>query len=332
MGESFENNKNDLPNEDAKKWDILSEDTEVPEGEYDAAPTENPDGTEIQMSVPEENLPHREVYETTAAEDYDGARSFLLMEDPEMRSEMRKTLSQRDRLAKEGLTPMDVFCAYDRDAREGTEDYLRPKSGFYEPDLDTLIDSSIDKNTTIEELNTLYDYFGTQVVRVDRAPEPQFTHADSYNERIKNLSQEYLESILEHAGDDLFLKGDDEATQKLLYNLLNNESHPLDLIKRLKAKFTFGEAANKFLEILLKASSEPVANGGGESVFTDPTYAEALEEGMSPEVKAKVVSSIIEDDKSIAGVIDALPPEQIAKLLKLVSARAEDISTNEAQL
>jgi hypothetical protein len=207
---------------------------------------------------------------------------------------------------------------------------FRTASGIFDGQLEDLIELSIDEQTTAEEVMQLSRYSNHEI-------EYDVTLSDEQKqERGKKIDAAIFESFLEHAGEDFFARDDSSALHLLNIFLENSRRYGfknhLDLIRALKGKFTFGKSADQIITSLEKASSAPVANGGGESVFTDPKYAEALEEGMSPEVKAKVVSSIIEDDESIAGVIDALPPEQIAKLLKLVSARAEDISTNEAQL
>ena len=371
MNEKYQSSNPEEPNEDAKKWDILTEGSsgddaeEAQESSYDFNPADG--NAEFQMSVPEEDFSASETYDPNDPGDYDGHWRFDAMDRHEMRDEIRNTMRQRARLAKQGLTPMDVFCRMENTTPGSAYPEHKTASGIYNGQLDDLIELSIDEQTTAQEIMKL-DRYSFQQVEYDTT-----LSGDQRRERTKEIDSAIFESFLEHAGKDFFARDDGSALQLLNLFLQNSRrygfEHQLDMIGALKGKFTFGKSADTIISGLQKASSAEVANTGlGGEAFTNPEGAETLERGMSQDVKAGVVSAMIKDgsmagvvdalppeqlaalergmsqeakagvvgamieDGSMADVVKALPPEQLATLLRLANARAADISSNDAQL
>lgn len=363
MNENYSNDSGE-PNEDAKQWDILTEDPEeITEGEYDVAPAENPDGVEMQMSVPEENLPHQEIYETVAADDYDGMTRFATLSGQELRDALRNTMQKRASLAKQGLTPMDIFCS--KVPPRSGESYAETQtaSGIYDSDLEDLIETSIDEQTTAEEILKLESYTYSQAFAYG-ADYNDRIEMDQRRERLDGLYPEIFQSFLEHASKDFFTR-DDESTTRLLDHFLTNPrrygfENPITLIEALRSKdFTFGPNANLIIERLAKRSSETLFNMGGEGAFSDPEAAKYFVGAMSEEVQAAVVGEMLKNDDNnevnngneddngsenddsdkdelerspMGRLIRSLPPEQVAKLLRLATARSQEISQNNAEL
>jgi hypothetical protein len=98
---------------------------------------------------------------------------------------------------------------------------------------------------------------------------------------------------------------------------------------------------------------------GGEAAFSDPKAAKYFVRAMSEEVQTAVVGEMLENDDNneddngsennngsenddsdkdelerspMGRLIRSLPPEQVAKLLRLATARSQEISRNNAEL
>lgn len=324
------------------EWDIFTEkqnddDLKNPaeESPYEFQPQEMPDGAtmETTYSVGEDQLrgASQEIY---VADAYDGPRDFQGMEDVSLRSAITDVLNRRDQLANENSSPMQVLCRLRNTNPGSAYPEYESASGIHDSQLEILIESGVDGRTDPGEILELRHYITNEMEVIDRSKGLlSGSDIERRHDREKTLDDQIRKTILEHAGEDFFLK---EGSERVLNDLTMNLSarEKIAYFTEIQKKFNLGPSASAMIGMLLQASSPTVYDANplnGESVFESPSSASTLEGGMSEAVKTGVVEAMIRDD-SMEAVVAGLSQEQLVALARIVNERMQSESQDSAAL